>query len=142
MDEWRGGGRRMKNKEFYANEIIDMALNAITMGVDKDTLAPCSCISIGCAKCLGCANNKILEWAEAEHVEQFAEDEVVLWKDSSTLDETIWKPAHYAHYKNGHHYVYNLGCSSLTTYDKLAMTIKADDVIKYDKNLVWGRVYE
>lgn len=131
----------MKNKEFYAEKIIDIATHGNAIGVDKDTLAPCACISIDCTKCIanngGCCNtDKFTEWANAEHTEHFEHDEVVLWRDS-ILDK--WVPAYYACYKDGHHYVYSWGCSSLTVKDDASIPVNY--VRKYDKELAWNSDY-
>lgn len=132
----------MKNKEFYANEIIEIAIHGESMGVNKNTLTPCACNSIDCSKCLVhvynvdcCDSDKLLEWANAEHVDKYEHDEVVLWKNSK-FDE--WIPAHYAYYKDGCHQVYANGCSSLTAKD---VTIAVDYIRKYDKELAWTRDY-
>lgn len=131
----------MKNKEYYANEIINIAIQGESMGVDRITLTPFHCCSDNCDKCIAsmrghysCVDEKLTEWANAKHEDKYEHDEVVLWRNSM-FDE--WTPAYYAYYKDGRHYVYGWGCSSLTTKD--TEPIEVNYVIKYDKNLAWKR---
>ena len=41
----------MKNKEKYANEIIDMALRDRRMAVNNETRKPCCCYGLECKDC-------------------------------------------------------------------------------------------
>lgn len=68
----------MKNKEKYANEIIELAIQGLRFGVDKQSnrVAPCNsirCNSIRCVDCLfhgvSSCSQKTFEWANAEYEE-------------------------------------------------------------------------
>lgn len=68
----------MKNKEKYANEIIELAIQGLRFGVDKQSnrVAPCNsirCNSIRCVDCLfhgvSSCSQKTFEWANAEYKE-------------------------------------------------------------------------
>lgn len=69
----------MKNKEKFANEIIELAIQGLRFGVDKSSnrVAPCNsiqCNSIRCVDCLfhgvSSCSQKTFEWANAEYKEQ------------------------------------------------------------------------
>lgn len=41
----------MKNRDKYAKELIDFALNGIKVAIDKPTNKPVSCMDIKCEAC-------------------------------------------------------------------------------------------
>lgn len=127
----------MKNKEYYANEIIDIAIRGESMGVDRKTLTPFHCCSDNCEKCIAsmrdhysCDEEEVTKWANDEHVDEYEYDEVVLWRNSM-FDE--WIPSYYAYYGDGRHYVFADRCSSITALG----TTPVNYVRKYDKELAW-----
>lgn len=72
-DYLNGGGRKMKNKEKYANEIVEVAIQGRHMGFDKYFRRVVPCCAIQCENCLfhgeTSCGQKCLEWANAEYVE-------------------------------------------------------------------------
>ena len=91
----------MKNKEKYANEIIDMALRDRRMAVNNETRKPCCCYDLECKDCFfdnsnyiipqtsdGCTENRI-HWANSEYVErkEFTEQEKAM---VGALDKIKW----------------------------------------------------
>ena len=60
----------MKNKEFYVEELLNIAFDQSPIAIDIDTEAPVKCDEIKCSKCL--LNNKVecatplREWSEKE----------------------------------------------------------------------------
>jgi hypothetical protein len=60
----------MKNREKYAEQIIDMALNDIEIAVDKEGRL-CDCNEIDCNDCMFCipgCRERLKEWSEQEYV--------------------------------------------------------------------------
>lgn len=63
----------MKNKEKFAKEIIELALNGCDVAVCKSTRKPIDCIDIVCSKCsfaVGSCTELRKEWAESEYIEK------------------------------------------------------------------------
>ena len=65
----------MKNKEKYAEQIVDIVCEYGSFGVDKHTGSPVSCHELHCGKCLlnemnyHACYDSIEEWADSEYVE-------------------------------------------------------------------------
>lgn len=66
----------MKNKEKYAEQIVDIVCEDVSFGVDKRTGSPASCRELHCGKCLLNEMNRYAcydsrkEWADSEYVER------------------------------------------------------------------------
>lgn len=66
----------MKNKEKYAEEIIEIACNGSNIALSKDTAKPIKCNSIRCYKCAFRFSNgdecytARRKWAESEYIEK------------------------------------------------------------------------
>lgn len=75
----------MKNKEKYAEDIIDIACDGEDIAVDKRTGKVSSCNYISCSNCLfykiGCLKGR-KKWAESEYVEK----PVISKRDRAFLD--------------------------------------------------------
>lgn len=61
----------MKNKEFYTEELLNIAFEQSPIAIDKDTEAPVKCDEIACSKCLlsdfaGDCATPLREWSEKE----------------------------------------------------------------------------
>lgn len=131
----------MKNKEFYADKIIEIAIRGSKIGVDENTRRPFCCSSRCCDECIEyvgyCDEDRLKEWANAEYIEPFDKDEVVLTRNSKS---DKWIPSHYAYYQDGRHWVYADGCSSLTVRNISSAIVTVNYIIKYDRELVrvWG----
>ena len=73
MSALRIGAIRMKNKEKYAKEIVELACDGKSVAIDKRTGKIGSCDDISCSNCLfdekrDCNETK-KEWAESEYIE-------------------------------------------------------------------------
>jgi hypothetical protein len=96
----------MTNREKYAEQIIDMALNDIGIAVDKKG-SLCDCHEIRCNDCMWASNGrcreKLKEWSEQEYVESPVDwskvpvDTKILVRDSETGQ---WRRRHFARYEN------------------------------------------
>ena len=77
MSALRIGVIRMKNKEKYAKEIVEIACEGHKLEVSKETGKPVQCAAImNCSKCAlnagnysSCVDNR-KEWAESEYIEK------------------------------------------------------------------------
>lgn len=80
----------MKNKEFYADKIIEIAIRGSKIGVDENTRRPFCCSSRCCDECIEyvgyCDEDRLKEWANAEYIEAFDKDEVVLTRMVSPIN--------------------------------------------------------
>lgn len=95
----------MKNREKYAEQIIDMALNDIEIAVDKEGRL-CDCNEIDCNDCMFCipgCRERLKEWSEQEYVKPTVDwskvpvDTKILVRDS---EDGRWEKRHFARYKN------------------------------------------
>lgn len=95
----------MTNREKYAEQIIDMALDSIEIAVDKEGKL-CDCNVIRCSDCAWSSKSRcrerFKEWAEQEYVEPPVDwskvpvDTKVYVRDS---DSDPWKPRYFARFK-------------------------------------------
>lgn len=111
----------MTNREKYAEQIIDMALDSIEIAVDKEGKL-CDCNAILCSDCAwidksGC-REKLKEWAEQEYVESSVDwskvpvDTKILVRDS---EDGRWKRRHFARYENNMIFAWGSGCTSYSS---------------------------
>lgn len=98
----------MKNKEKFAKEIFELAINGECLAVDKNN-RPTVCTGVNCDNCIlytgtgkGACREKLKEWAEAEYIEKkvFTEEEKALL---IALSKINWV----AKDKNGDVYLYS-----------------------------------
>lgn len=62
----------MKNREKYAEELINVACAGKRIAIDKQTMQIRGCEGLSCGNCLfscGDCDTKLAEWAESEYVE-------------------------------------------------------------------------
>lgn len=107
----------MKNKEKYADKIIEIA--AISKLALKDG-KPVPCAEMRCSECgflstdYTC-NHKVHEWLNSEYVEppvdwsKVAVDTPILVRG---YEEESWKKRHFAKYENGIVYAWSAGSTS------------------------------
>lgn len=110
----------MTNREKYAEQIINMAVNDIKITVDKEGRLS-DCFAINCKDCAWSSCNqcrkKFREWLEQEYVEPVVDwskvpvDTKILVRDS---ENEAWRKRHFAKFKNGKIYTWNDGRSSFT----------------------------
>lgn len=117
----------MKNREKYAEQIIDMALNDIEIAVDKEGRL-CDCNEIDCNYCMFCipgCRERLKEWSEQEYVEPAVDwskvpvDTKILVRGS---EDVRWKRRHFARYESNIVFAWNRGCTSYSVdgYDDAA----------------------
>lgn len=112
----------MKNKELYADVLIDLALSGETVAINKYTNAPVACAEFSCADCLvgfeDCGKKrieKLKSWGD-ENATSFWENVKV---DTPILvrrkGESEWVRRHFAYYSQGKIYAFNSGLTSFTS---------------------------
>lgn len=111
----------MTNKEFFKEQIWELACDDERIAVDRRTNKPCRCAEMKCEDCaLECHEishcEALNKWGNAEHVEpySFKKDELV----EVSLDGTDWYIRHFSHIDengfNGRFLVFNYGRNSET----------------------------
>ena len=115
----------MKNREKFAEQIIDIALKRCGIAVNLTSGELCACENIRCSECLFCERNKdcevlLKEWAEKEYEEppvdwsKIPVDAPILVRD---CEEEVWEKRHFAKYENGIVYTWRSGKTSWSTYN-------------------------
>lgn len=109
----------MKNREKYAKEIIDIALQRNEIAVNLTSGEPCDCWKTRCSECLFNGRKHyegmLTEWAEKEYEEphvdwsKVAVDTPILVRD---YEEDAWGKRHFAKYENGMVYAWDEGTTS------------------------------
>lgn len=144
----------MKNREKYAEEILDLTCKglkdiAVKRGVIRDM--PCVCSDISCHECIFLQSDNpecedvFVEWCESEYKEHEPE---IDWSKVPvdtpiyvSNDEFIWSPRHFALYKGGDVYAWmygktsfsnNAGESNMWPYAKIAY-----DKVDYEEYKEW-----
>lgn len=111
----------MTNKEFYKEQILDLACQHKIIAFDVRTDKVCACCEINCHNCLfeddneNC-NANIEKWGNAEYVEPcpFKKDELVEVSDNGTC----WCLRYFSHKTDGGRYcAYYDGKKSSETKD-------------------------
>lgn len=110
----------MTNREKYAEQIINMAVNDIKITVDKEGRLS-DCFAINCKDCAWSSCNqcrkKFREWLEQEYVEpvvdwsNVAVDTKVYVRDS---DSDPWEPRYFAKFEDGKIFVWTNGATSFS----------------------------
>jgi hypothetical protein len=115
----------MKNREKFAEQIIDIALKRCGIAVNLTSGELCACGNTRCSECLFCERNKdcevlLKEWAEKEYEEppvdwsKIPVDAPILVRD---CEEEVWEKRHFAKYENGIVYTWRSGKTSWSTYN-------------------------
>jgi len=110
----------MKNREKFAEQIIDIALQRKGIAVNFTSGNPCACAETNCFDCLFHGKDKacevlLREWAEKEYEEQSVDwskvsvDTPILVRDS---EKEVWEKKHFAKYENGKVYTWRSGRTS------------------------------
>lgn len=103
----------MKNKEFYKEQIFEVACKGERIAIDKETNTPCICSKLGCYNCkLGKYDNctdMFAIWCNEEYVEPcpFEEGELVEVSDN----EEHWYLQYFDKFESGR-YVTHAGKTS------------------------------
>ena len=110
MSALRIGVIKMKNKEKYAKEIVEIACDGHRIAVEISTGRPVPCNSMRCVNCLfdkGCTvytkGECIKKWAESEYIEK----SVINKRDRAFLDFLKGKYKYIARDGIGYLYVYS-----------------------------------
>lgn len=110
----------MKNREKFAEQIIDIALKRCCIAVNLTSGELCACGNTRCSECLFCERNKdcevlLKEWAEKEYEEpsvdwsKVAVDTPILVRD---CEEEVWEKRHFAKYECGRVHTWCDGATS------------------------------
>lgn len=114
----------MTNREKYAEQILDIALNGGSVAMDEKGHI-FRCVDIGCRSCIfaktksddrSCAK-RLKEWSEQEYVEppidwsNVAVDTKVYVRDS---DNEPWKPRYFAKFEDGKIFAWANGATSFS----------------------------
>ena len=114
----------MKNREKYADEIIDIAVRSKLALKDGK---PIPCTSMRCSECgflipdHSC-ESKAREWLDSEYVtppvdwSKVAVDTPILVRDS---EEEAWRKRHFAKYENGKVYAWGNGTTSWCEFSSM-----------------------
>lgn len=119
----------MKNVEFYAKELADLAVRRQQIAVRKSDGTPCECVNMKCCDCLfqpdnmrfRCNGQCVKEWAESEYVEYEVDwskvpvDTPVYCQANICRDES---PGYFAKFNNGIVYIWRNGRTSFTSLYK------------------------
>lgn len=110
----------MTNREKYAEQIIDMALDSIEIAVDKEGKL-CDCNVILCSDCAWSdksrCRERFKEWAEQEYVEPPVDwskvpvDTKILVRDS---EDGEWGKRHFAKFEDGKIFTWANGTTSFS----------------------------
>ena len=112
----------MTNREKYAEQIIDMALNNENLAVKADGNVLCRCEDIKCEECIvnncyGGCTEKIKKWFEQEYDEPAVDwsnvpvDTKIFVRNNS---DSEWLRRHFAKFEDGRVYVWVDGRTSYT----------------------------
>jgi hypothetical protein len=113
----------MKNREKFAEQIIDIALKRCGIAVNLTSGNPCACAETNCFDCLFHGKDKacevlLREWAEKEYEEQsvdwskVAVDTPILVK---SYEYKEWSHRYFAKYENGKVHTWGFGATSWST---------------------------
>lgn len=110
----------MKNREKFAEQIIDIALSGGSIAINMETGKPCDCNKTECTDCIFYSKREecsdaIKEWAEKEY-----EEPPVDWSkvpvDTPILvricENESWKARHFAKYEDGKVHTWGCGTTS------------------------------
>lgn len=111
----------MTNKEYYKEQILDLACKGMRFAFANDENVPCACRDLDCNKCIfsneydeSCEKN-IIKWCNAEYVEPcpFEKDDVV----EVSNDGKRWCIRHFSHIGDGMYYAFVDGVKSTEVSD-------------------------
>lgn len=116
----------MKNREKFAEQIVDIALEQHRLAVDLKKREPCDCMETKCSECLFSESNRgcdvlLKEWAEKECEEppidwsKVPVDTPILVRDYESME---WTKRYFAKYENGKIYAWGDGATSWSHNDK------------------------
>lgn len=106
----------MTNREFYKEQILNIACTGSCVCFNKKTNKPDACNNTPCENCLfqdiGYCDERLNEWANEEHVEielcEFEKDELVEVSDN----EINWSLRYFSHKEGGAYYCFVNGYKS------------------------------
>lgn len=113
----------MKNREKFAEQIIDIAIQRNKIAVNLTSGEPCACGKIICSKCLFGESNRdcdvlLKEWAEKEYEEppidwsKVPVDTPILVRND---ERDKWKKRYFAKYEFGEVHAWHDGVTSWST---------------------------
>ncbi len=120
----------MKNREKFAEQIIDIAIQRNKIAVNLTSGEPCACREIKCSECLFGGRNcevSLREWAEKEYEEPPVDwskvpvDTPILVRDS---EEEAWRKKHFAKFEYEKVHTWCCGTTSWSNDDSGTCTWK------------------
>lgn len=118
----------MTNREKYAEQIINMAVNDIKITVDKEGRLS-DCFAINCKDCAWSSCNqcrkKFREWLEQEYVEPPVDwskvpvDTKILVRNS---EDEEWEKRHFAKFEDGKIFAWTSGITSFSSESSDSIT--------------------
>lgn len=118
----------MTNREKYAKQIINMAVNDIKITVDKEGRLS-DCFAINCKDCAWSSCNqcrkKFREWLEQEYVEPPVDwskvpvDTKILVRNS---EDEEWEKRHFAKFEDGKIFAWTSGITSFSSESSDSIT--------------------
>lgn len=110
----------MTNKEFYKEQILDIACKGKSFGLNEESMTICECNDIPCFRChfhkIGtrCIDN-IEKWCNEEYIEpcEFEKDELVEVSDNGV----DWCLRYFSHKFEGVYYCFTGGYKSTDVVD-------------------------
>lgn len=131
----------MKNKEKFANILMDLLIKNERVAISKETLKPCACISIPCDRCLrkynSCNEETLREWLEEEYEEPKVDwskvpvDTKVYVREGEKRE---WTPRYFAKFKDNKVYVWANGKTSFTAPNKSIINYKYAKLAEEEEN--------
>lgn len=136
----------MKNREKYAEELLDVVCAGKNIAINKQTMQIRSCEGLLCGHCLfndySCDGKlcdiKLAEWAESEYIEK-----PVISKRDKTLLDYLTGYKYIARDKNGKLYAYtsipekSINCWGSAAYKSLARLDIDFPMIKWSDSEPW-----
>lgn len=115
----------MTNKEYYKEQIFEIACQGDSIAFDEKTNEMVGCTYLGCINCKfsgqGGCRTAMQKWLDEEYVEgidwsKVEVDTKILVRDSQ---DGKWIKRHFAKYEDGKVYAFNGGYSSWTNMDNV-----------------------
>lgn len=110
----------MKNKEKFADILMDLLVENKRVAISNKTGEPCSCLGFRCDNCLFgtaiCDEKALRKWLEEEYEPKVDWSEVPVDTKVYVRDrkEDEWIPRYFSEFKDGRVYVWITGATSFT----------------------------
>lgn len=130
----------MKNKEKFADILLNLLVKTDRVAISKETLKPCACASIQCDKCLReyntCDEEILRRWLEEEYELKIDWSKVPV--DTKVYvregEKREWTPRYFAKFKDNKVYVWANGKTSFTAPNKSIINYKYAKLAEEEEN--------